>query len=227
MDGNPLLFDLPPIERHEASPDPASMSSSRQHKTAIRKRIVACLSKGRSTAEVGKHIDQNSAIVSRHLQSLCASGAVVRIDWNRFIRADLWTRTSNDQQSFKRPQPIRDKILAYLRETRSAKEIGEHIERRTCIATGHLHTMIERGLVVRTGWGQYIRADQCSNPPDSATIRRPNSLEDLVLRHASDARSLKHLQQLTRRSPQQLLTTAETLRLSGYNVPKKATACTG
>ncbi len=40
-----------------------------------------------------------------------------------------------------RKQPIRDAIMAYLTEARSAKQIAEHIERKVSIATGHLRAM--------------------------------------------------------------------------------------
>ncbi len=122
-----------------------------------------------------------------------------------------------------RKQPIRDAIMAYLTEARSAKQIAEHIERKVSVATGHLRAMRVRGLVVRVGWGQYIRTDRCEAPPDPTTITRANSTKDLVRRYASEAQSLGQLQRLTGRSADRILHAAQHLRTSGFHVPERAT----
>ena len=123
-----------------------------------------------------------------------------------------------------RKQPIRDAIMAYLTEARSAKQIAEHIERKVSIATGHLRAMRLRGLVVRVGWGQYVRTDRCEAPPDPTTITRANSTRELVLLHAPAASSLEHLKQLTGRSSVRLTQSVERLRAAGYPIPERATA---
>ena len=122
-----------------------------------------------------------------------------------------------------RKQPIRDAIMAYLTEVRSAKQIAEHIERKISIATGHLRAMRERGLVVRVGWGQYVRADQCETPPDPTTITRTNSTKELVRRYASEAQSLQQLQILTSRSGTRVVEAARALRAAGHEIPERAT----
>ena len=122
-----------------------------------------------------------------------------------------------------RKQPIRDAIMAYLTEARSAKQIAEHIERKVSIATGHLRAMRVRGLVVRVGWGQYVRADRCDTPPDPTTITRANSTRDLVLLHAPAASSIEHLKQLTGRSGVRLIQSVEKLRAAGYTISERAT----
>ncbi len=76
-----------------------------------------------------------------------------------------------------RPQPIRDSILAYLDEPRTAKAIAVHIDRRTSIATGHLRAMRLRELVVRLSWGVWVRRDQCDNAPEHSTILRTKSAQ--------------------------------------------------
>ena len=123
-----------------------------------------------------------------------------------------------------RKQPIRDAIMAYLTEARSAKQIAEHIERKVSVATGHLRAMRVRGLVVRVGWGQYIRTDRCEAPPDPTTITRANSTMGLVRLHAPQAESLEHLQRLTGRSAIRLLHAVDNLRAKGFDVPEEATA---
>ena len=121
-----------------------------------------------------------------------------------------------------RKQPIRDAIMAYLTEARSAKQIAEHIERKVSIATGHLRAMAIRGLVVRVGWGQYIRTDRCDAPPDPTTISRANSTVSLVRRHAAEAESLEHLQTLTGRSAVRVLQAVQRLRDMKHNIPERA-----
>ena len=121
-----------------------------------------------------------------------------------------------------RKQPIRDAIMAYLTEARSAKQIAEHIERKVSIATGHLRAMGIRGLVVRVGWGQYIRSDRCDVPPDPTTITRANSTMSLVQRHVAEAESLEHLQTLTGRSAIRVLQAVQRLRDMKHDIPERA-----
>ncbi len=63
-----------------------------------------------------------------------------------------------------RPQLIRDAILAFLGESRQAREVAAHIGRPVSNATGHLAAMRRRGLVVRTGHGRYERAEPLPDP---------------------------------------------------------------
>jgi len=66
--------------------------------------------------------------------------------------------------AYRRPQPIRDAILAFLGEPRQAREVAAHIGRPVSNATGHLAAMRRRGLVVRTGPGRYERAETLPDP---------------------------------------------------------------
>ena len=63
-----------------------------------------------------------------------------------------------------RPQPIRDAILAFLSEPRSASQVAAHIERSVPNATGHLAAMRRKGLVLRLGYAAYARSDY-DGPP--------------------------------------------------------------
>ncbi len=80
-----------------------------------------------------------------------------------------------------RTHPVRDKILAFLAEAHSVKEVATHIERRTSTTTGHLRAMYHRGLIIRTGWGVWIRRDKCPNPPDQQTITRSFPVREAIL----------------------------------------------
>ena len=117
-----------------------------------------------------------------------------------------------------RKQPIRDAIMAYLTEARSAKQVAGQIDRKVSVATGHLRAMRLRGLVVRVGWGQYVRTDRCDAPPDQMTIQRPNARLDLLVRAAADAVSLEDLAQLTGRKPNEVRRVAAHLEVKGVTV---------
>jgi len=76
-----------------------------------------------------------------------------------------------------RPQPIRNAILAYLSEPRSAQAIARHINRPVPTATGHLAAMRRLGLVVRLGYAAYARADYAGPPcPSTGSPAAPSAL---------------------------------------------------
>ncbi len=78
-------------------------------------------------------------------------------------------------------QPIRDAILAYLSEPRQAKQVASCIGRSIPTATGHLGAMRRLGLVVRTGYGRYERADLVADGALPAVIVRPHPVRDAAL----------------------------------------------
>ena len=114
---------------------------------------------------------------------------------------------------------IRAKILAFLDEPKSARDIATHIDRTVPNATGHLRAACKRGHVVRVDWGRYVRADRCTEPPDRASIRRPNSDQDLLLSVADQARSLDDLVRLTGRTANRLRHVLRRLQAKGATLP--------
>jgi hypothetical protein len=100
----------------------------------------------------------------------------------------------------RRRQPVRDAILAFLVEPRSAKELADHIDRKVSVATGHLRAMRLRNLVVRVSWGVWVRSDRCQHAPDPATIRRNNPAQDALLEHLAQPRTVEDLERLTGKS---------------------------
>lgn len=77
-----------------------------------------------------------------------------------------------------RPQPIRDAILRFMSQPRSAGEIAEHIERPVPTTTGHLRAMIERGLVRRIAFGTYALSDY-AGPDVRIPQRRSQSTREM------------------------------------------------
>ena len=80
----------------------------------------------------------------------------------------------------RRPQPIRNSILAFLETPQTVTEIAAHIDRRICVVTGHLRAMRLRGLVVRLAWGVWLRRDLCPDAPEHTTICRPKSTQGFL-----------------------------------------------
>jgi CRP-like cAMP-binding protein len=111
--------------------------------------------------------------------------------------------------SRQRRHPIRDAIMAFLIEPRTVKQIAEHIERRTSTATGHLRAMHKRALIVRLRWGVWVRRDKCTNPPDQTSIRRGRPVQDALLYHLQEPKTLDELEQITG-SPRRCLQSALT-----------------
>ena len=103
-----------------------------------------------------------------------------------------------------RPQPIRDAILDLLTKPHTVKQVAEHIQRRTCIATGHLRAMQAKGLAVRLSWGVWVRQDRCRNAPDPAKIQRNCPVQEMVLKHLTKPRTLDDLLQKTGQSRSKL-----------------------
>ena len=114
---------------------------------------------------------------------------------------------------------IRAKILAFLDQPRSAREIATHIERTVPNATGHLRAAGKLGLVVRIDWGRYVRADRCEKVPAHETIRRPNSDLDILIGAAKQATTLDELIRLTGRPAGRLRRAADRLATKGTPVP--------
>ena len=93
---------------------------------------------------------------------------------NRTLLADARPKATRPP----RPQPIRDAIMRFLSEPRSAGEIAEHIDRPVPTATGHLGAMIRLGLVQRLAFGTYAHAAYCG-PKVRLPTRRSRSSSDL------------------------------------------------
>lgn len=87
-------------------------------------------------------------------------------------------RRASASTRLRRPQPIRDTILRFLTEPRSAAEIAEHIARPVPTATGHLAAMIRLGLARRLAFGTYAPATY-AGPSLKLPNRRSHSSKEL------------------------------------------------
>lgn len=75
-----------------------------------------------------------------------------------------------------RPQPIRDAILLFLSEPRSARAVADHIGRPVPTATGHLAAMRRRKLVQRLGYNAYAGAEYAGPPVEFPRARKSGAL---------------------------------------------------
>ncbi|MCB8877444.1 helix-turn-helix domain-containing protein [Acidisoma silvae] len=94
-----------------------------------------------------------------------------------------------------RPQPIRDAILRFMSEPRSAGEIAEHIVRPVPTATGHLRAMMQRGLVRRIAFGTYALSEY-AGPDVRIPQRRSQSTREMrstIRAHLCDRCSVQGL----------------------------------
>jgi DNA-binding transcriptional ArsR family regulator len=99
----------------------------------------------------------------------------------------------------RRPQAIRDTIMAFLIEPHTVKEIAIGIDKTTSTVTGHLRAMRRKDLVVRLSWGVWVRRDKNDAPPDHASIRRPNPAQERLLSLLTEPKTLAELQEITKR----------------------------
>ncbi|WP_406566287.1 helix-turn-helix domain-containing protein [Acidisoma cellulosilyticum] len=121
-------------------------------------------------------------------------GVVDKTIWRDEPQSD---RTSPRPSGIKptRPQPIRDAIMRFISQPRSAGEIAEHIERPVPTATGHLRAMMERGLVRRIAFGTYALADY-TGPAVRIPQRRSQSTREMrstIRAHLGDRCSVQGL----------------------------------
>ena len=125
--------------------------------TSIALTILAFLAEPRSIAAVAEHVGQSGERTRSRIDDLRRLGLVVRVGYGTYAQAGRGIPLAATPQ--RRPQPMRDAIMAFLSQPRTAKAIAEHIHRPVPTATGHLAAMRRRGLVVRPGHATYARAD--------------------------------------------------------------------
>ena len=92
-----------------------------------------------------------------------------------------------------RPQPIRDAILAYLTEPRSARDIALHIVRPVPTATGHLAAMRRRGLAKRIAYAVYAPPDWPAAAETMGQLARSQPTRTAILEYLTEPRSVREI----------------------------------
>src|SRR5271165_488307 len=92
-----------------------------------------------------------------------------------------------------RPQPIRDAILAYLTELRSARDIALHIDRPVPTATGHLAAMRRRGLAKRIAYATYAPPDWPAAADTLGKLARSHTISDAILEYLTEPRTVREI----------------------------------
>ena len=152
-----------------------------EHVRALRAALVRALATPATVEQIGARVGMGSGAVLPHLLQLAAEGCLVRHGPHGFAVAREADASGCSKRLPPRPQPVRDAILAFLLEPRQAKEVAIHIGRPVPNATGHLAAMRRLGLVVRTGYGRYERADLVAEGTRPAVIVRPHPVRDATL----------------------------------------------
>ena len=144
----------------------------------LRNEMTLFLAEPRSLRVIAERFGLSADAAGDRVATLRARGDVVRVGFAIYAAAG-W-RGGNVTLPRSRPQPIRDAIMAFLTEPRSARAIADHIERPVPTATGHLAAMRRRGLVRRLGYSAYARADY-AGPPISYCSLDLDSLPAAIL----------------------------------------------
>lgn len=160
--------------------------------------VHACLATMQTPGEIAGHLKADRARVGVILRGLVDAGAAVRIGHGRYSPSKAPPSLPAPRQ---RPQPIRDRLLAYLHEPRQACDIARHIDRTVSIATGHLAHMMRIGQVVRVAYGFYQLRDRCPSAPKPETIARGRPVEDQVRRIVDREKSFRQICDEAGRAP--------------------------
>ena len=121
---------------------------------------------------------------------LQASGEAVRVAYGSYAAADRFGNEAAATGSRpRRQQPIRDAIMAFLSEPRSARAIADRIGRPVPTATGHLGAMQRCGLVRRLGFAAYARADYTGPPLEFRPPPRMSPVQLAIAAFLAEPRS--------------------------------------
>lgn len=147
----------------------------------LRAALVVVLATPATVEQASAQLGLAPKAVLPHLLQLTRQGLLYRHGPHRFAAVREQDASGCSARLPSRPQPIRDAIFAYLSEPRQAKEVATHIGRPVANATGHLAAMRRLGMVVRTGYGRYARADLLADAAGPAVIVRPHPVRAMML----------------------------------------------
>lgn len=147
----------------------------------LQRELVAALATPRRMVSLAASFGVTFQTMRFRVKRCMSAGLVVRVGYGRYAAVPAPDMATYGAAAFKRSQPVRDAILAFLTQERQAKEIADHIGRPVPNATGHLAAMGRCGLVARTAYGRYQRTDIMSDGGWPAKIVRPAPMKDAVL----------------------------------------------
>ena len=152
---------------------------------AHRAMLLAYLSKPRSPEEIAAHLGRRAL---PHLRALNREGRVSRVGRRLYVRVGLGHAALPPIAARGELRPV---ILTLLSEPRQAGEIAAHIGRSIPNATGNLGALVRAGLVVRIGYGRYVRADQGYVQAPSSELVQPRRWARPVLDAIDTASTIK------------------------------------
>lgn len=186
--------------------------------TDLKSEVVAALATPQRVVAVAASFGVPRATMQARIDRCVLAGLVVRVGYGRYATVAAHTTPTHSSTAMKRPQPVRDMILAFLTQQRQAKEIANHIGRSVPNATGHLAAMGRRGLVVRTAYGCYQRSDLVLADSRPAKITRPTPTQDVVRACLNQPRHYSVVADLIGQSPQKAGDALHRLAKSGLAV---------
>ena len=150
-------------------PDPLAVRPPRDAAAEggeVRERLLTFLDVPRAPWEVGGHLRLPAKRAARLLAMAVRLGLAAQPRRGLYVRADRLGADVPTHGAAGAPRRgggggdrgglIRDQVLAFLAEPRSAGDVARHIGRAVPIATGHLAAMRRRGLVRRIGHAAYV-----------------------------------------------------------------------
>lgn len=161
--------------------------------------IVAALAAPRRIGELALHTGASRNIVKGQVDALASTGQVARIGPGLYVATGrpravpAMPAAPSPVPARRRPQPIRDAILAFLGEPRQAADVAAHIGRSLSCTTSHLAAMRRLGLAVRIAHGRYERADPLPDLARPAAVFVPSPIRQAILAHLSEPRRLKEV----------------------------------
>ena len=161
--------------------------------------IAAALAAPRRIGDLARHTGMSRNTVKGQVDALASTGQVARIGPGLYVATGrpravpVVPAALSPMPGKRRPQPIRDAVLAFLGEPRQAVDVAAHIGRSLSCTTSHLAAMRRLGLLVRIAHGRYQRADPLPELARPAAVFVPSPVRQAILACLSEPRRLKEV----------------------------------
>lgn len=117
------------------------------------------LAEPRYAVDVAQHLKRRTSAVMVELAQLVETGAVVHLNWGRYLRADRVEALGQQAQPMQPAYPLDGAILALLKEPRSVGELSYWLERPQKEVRQFLLGMKRSRAIVFTGPDRIERSD--------------------------------------------------------------------